>query len=75
MTNQEAVYQFLSDLKYARDARKRLIELAETNPEAIFLFVENLSAGWEHSDEGDLLVRLLKVARTSVGNRQPKSKT
>lgn len=73
MTNQDAVYLFLTDLKHQRDAKKRLFELAEKRPEAVLLYFESLPVGWEKSDDAALLLKIRKFAQAALQTRSPSS--
>jgi hypothetical protein len=52
---------FLSDMKAARQARRRLFELAEEKPEVVLAYLDGLPEGVEHGDE--ILSRLRRTAR------------
>ncbi|OAI12753.1 MULTISPECIES: hypothetical protein [Methylomonas] len=71
MTQAEAVWTFLTDLKHRRETAKRLEELARSNPEAVVTFIEALPANWSCQDdsETDLIKRLYAIALQSIADR------
>lgn len=55
MTDSEAVWQFLSDLKDQRAVQKRLRERAAENPEAVLRYIDSLPEGWERSERDEVM--------------------
>jgi len=75
MSNQEAVWTFLTDLKHRREIERRLFERARQNPKAVIAFIEALPEGWQEKDtpETTLLKRLHQVALQELGGHSDKS--
>ncbi len=60
----DAIGAFLSDMKHAREARRRLFERAREEPERILLYLDSLPYGVEARDE--LLRRLRAIANDAL---------
>ena len=56
----EAIVEFLSDTKHAREVRRRLFNRVAEEPELVLLYLDSLPEGTEASDE--LLQQLRRAA-------------
>ena len=55
MTDSDAVWQFLTDLKDQREVQKRLRDRAAENPGAVLRYIESLPEGWERSEREEVI--------------------
>ncbi len=58
---------FLTDMKAARQARRRLFQLAEEKPEVVLAYLDGLPDGVEHGDE--ILAGLRRAAQRALRAR------
>jgi hypothetical protein len=72
MSDHEAIWTFLTDLKHRREVEKRLFDLARSNPKAVIAFIEALPENWQarQDPETDLMKRLYTRALQTTDEDQ-----
>lgn len=70
MSDHEAIWTFLTDLKHRREVERRLFDLARANPKAVIAFIEALPENWQarNDPETDLLKRLHAIALQAIAD-------
>jgi hypothetical protein len=73
MSDHEAIWTFLTDLKHRREVERRLFDLARSNPNAVIAFIEALPEHWQarQDPETDLMKRLYAIALQATAEGQP----
>jgi len=69
----DAVLEFLGNLKHHRELRNKLFHMAQERPDLVMAYLESLPKGWEHimDDEKDVLIQLrAKASATLRRNRK-----
>ncbi len=68
MTKEQAIVQFLHDLRDNRELQHKLFTLAKEQPDAVIDYIATLPTNWQTQDNAttDLLIRLERIARKQI---------